>query len=277
MVPAPAEAVHAVVSGRAELPPPDRPAEPEPATAPAGDRLPIFEAARSDWFIAEPAPRTNNRQQRRATADGGTAVRPDLPSQRPAGPTEGARPVHAAPVPTGEAPPPFPPADRPPVREQPPPQPAPAQPAPADDDVPLYQAERARLEEESAHLRQPVTPPAREPGYQRPPVPVAEAPTPPQSAGPPPPAPPRSPGPPPGPAERVTQAGLPRRVPRANLAPGMVAATESAGSPPPPSPAPGGRSPEEVRSMLSSYRTGIERGRSVAGGSDPGERPPNGP
>jgi hypothetical protein len=75
----------------------------------------------------------------------------------------------------------------------------------------------------------------------------------------------------------VTQAGLPRRVPRANLAPGMVAATESPGPPPPPSPAPGGRSPEEVRSMLSSYRTGIERGRSVAGGSDPGERPPNGP
>jgi HAMP domain-containing protein len=280
MVPAPAEAVHAVVSGRGELPPPDRSAEPAPAPAepaPTGDRLPIFEAARSDWFVAEPAPRTNNRQQWRATADGGTAVRPDLSPPRSAGPTEGVRPVHAAPVPTSEAPPPFPPADRPPVGEQPPPQPAPAQPAPAGDDVPLYQAERARLEEESAHLRQPVTPPAREPRYQPPPVPVAEAPTPPQSAGPPPPVPPQSPGPPPGPAERVTQAGLPRRVPRANLAPGMVAATESAGPPPPPSPAPGGRSPEEVRSMLSSYRTGIERGRSVAGGSDPGERPPNGP
>jgi HAMP domain-containing protein len=288
MVPAPAEAVHAVVSGRGELPPPDRPAEPEPEPARSSDRLPIFEAARSDWFIAEPAPRTNNRQQRRATADGGTAVRPDLSPPRPDGRTEGARPVHAAPVPTGEAPPPFPPADRPPVREQPP-QPAPAQPAPAGDDVPLYQAERAWLEEESAHLRQPVTPPAREPGYQPPPVPVAEAPTPPpsagppppvppESAGPPPPAPPQSPGPPrPGPAERVTQAGLPRRVPRANLAPGMVAAAESASPPAPPSPAPGGRSPEEVRSMLSSYRTGIERGRSVAGGSDPGERPPNGP
>jgi HAMP domain-containing protein len=269
MFPAPAEAVHAVVSGRGELPPPARPAEPEPGPAPArsGDHLPIFEAARSNWFVAEPAPRTNNRQQRRATADGGTAVRPDLSPPRSAGPTGRARPVHAAPVPTGETPPPFLPADRPPVGEQPPPQPAPAQPAPAGDDVPLYQAERARIEEESAHLRQPVTPPAREPGYQPPPVPVADAPTPPQSAGP----------PPSGPVERVTQAGLPRRVPRANLAPGMVAATESAGPPPPPSPAPGGRSPEEVRSMLSSYRTGIERGRSVAGGSDPSERPPNGP
>ena len=38
-----------------------------------------------------------------------------------------------------------------------------------------------------------------------------------------------------------------------------------------------GRSPDEVRSMLSSYRTGIERGRTVAGGSDPGERPPDAP
>jgi hypothetical protein len=45
-----------------------------------------------------------------------------------------------------------------------------------------------------------------------------------------------------------------------------------------PAPGPGaGRSPDEVRSMLSSYRTGIERGRTVAGGSDPGERPPEAP
>ena len=74
---------------------------------------------------------------------------------------------------------------------------------------------------------------------------------------------------------RLTQAGLPRRVPRANLAPGMVA-TEETGDQPPPGPA-SGRSPDEVRSMLSSYRTGIERGRTVAGGSDPGEQPPDGP
>jgi len=266
IVPARPETVHAAVSGRGELPSPGQPAEPEPAPAPSGDRLPIFEAARSDWFVAEPAPRTNNRQQRRATADGGTAVRPDLPPQRPAGPAEGARRVHATPAPTGEAPPPFPPADRPTVGEQPPPRPAPAQPAPAGDDVPLYQAERARVEEESAHLRRPMVPPADEPGYKPPPVPGAEAPTPPRSAGP----------PAPGAAERVTQAGLPRRVPRANLAPGMVE-TESAGPPPKSSPETGGRSPEEVRSMLSSYRTGIERGRSVAGGSDPDDRPPNGP
>ena len=45
-----------------------------------------------------------------------------------------------------------------------------------------------------------------------------------------------------------------------------------------PAPAPGpaaGRSPDEVRSMLSSYRTGIERGRTVAGGPDTDERPPD--
>jgi hypothetical protein len=54
----------------------------------------------------------------------------------------------------------------------------------------------------------------------------------------------------------------------------------AAGQPAEDAPAPGpasGRSPDEVRSMLSSYRTGIERGRTVAGGSDAGERPPEGP
>jgi hypothetical protein len=38
-----------------------------------------------------------------------------------------------------------------------------------------------------------------------------------------------------------------------------------------------GRTPEEVRSMLSSYRTGLERGRTVAGGADLGERPQDAP
>jgi hypothetical protein len=40
---------------------------------------------------------------------------------------------------------------------------------------------------------------------------------------------------------------------------------------------PAGRSPDQVRSMLSSYRTGIERGRTVAGGPNPGDRPPPAP
>ena len=59
------------------------------------------------------------------------------------------------------------------------------------------------------------------------------------------------------------------------MAPGMAASQQAGGEP-----AAGpmsGRSPDEVRSMLSSYRTGIERGRNVAGGSDPGERPPDAP
>ena len=70
---------------------------------------------------------------------------------------------------------------------------------------------------------------------------------------------------------QTTKAGLPRRVPRANLAPGMVAARTAATAPrptpvssAPPTPSPG-RSPDEVRSMLSSYRSGLERGRMAAG------------
>jgi hypothetical protein len=50
---------------------------------------------------------------------------------------------------------------------------------------------------------------------------------------------------------------------------------EEAGQAPPSQPV--GRTPDEVRSMLSSYRTGIERGRTVAGGADPGKRPPDAP
>ena len=65
---------------------------------------------------------------------------------------------------------------------------------------------------------------------------------------------------------------MPRRVPRANLAPGMVASQEASPDPVPTGSLPG-RSPEEVRSMLSSYRTGIERGRTVAGGSERGDHP----
>jgi HAMP domain-containing protein len=72
---------------------------------------------------------------------------------------------------------------------------------------------------------------------------------------------------------QTTKAGLPRRVPRANLAPGIVAETqresERAESTPPASSF--SRSPDEVRSMLSSYRTGLERGRRMAAGNDPGD------
>jgi signal transduction histidine kinase len=267
-----AEPTMAAAVGRAELPPPERAAEPEPA--PSGDHLPIFEAARSDWFVTDapaPAPLPHRQRQQRGGTDGGPgAPAPppppppaDGPGQRPApapapGATDPRRPFRPRPAPTEEPPPPY---------RQPPP---PDRPEPArahDEEVPLYRAERARMAQEPPAYQPPPPPPAGEPAYRPAPAPTAEAP---------PPAPaPVSSAAEPGP--RLTQAGLPRRVPRANLAPGMVAAEPGAQPPAgPPGPA-GGRSPDEVRSMLSSYRTGIERGRTVAGGSDAGERPPDAP
>jgi hypothetical protein len=133
-----------------------------------------------------------------------------------------------------------------------------------DEEVPLYQAERARLREEPpSYQPAPPSPPAGEPANRPAPAPMTRAASPAQAAAP--------STPEQGP--RLTQAGLPRRVPRANLAPGM-AATQASGDQPGPT---AGRSPDEVRSMLSSYRTGIERGRTVAGGSESGERPPDAP
>jgi HAMP domain-containing protein len=65
--------------------------------------------------------------------------------------------------------------------------------------------------------------------------------------------------------------GLPRRVPRANLAPGILNQREHAmreeeqqGDP-----KRSARSPEEVRSLLANYRAGIERGRRSAGEGHP--------
>jgi HAMP domain-containing protein len=76
---------------------------------------------------------------------------------------------------------------------------------------------------------------------------------------------------PPGePTVQVTKVGLPRRVPKASLAPGLAA---EAAPQPGESGGPGGmRTPEQVRSMLSNYRTGIERGRQS---SSPGDAPPS--
>jgi HAMP domain-containing protein len=81
-------------------------------------------------------------------------------------------------------------------------------------------------------------------------------------------------GPPPAPPPPLTSAGLPRRVPSTNLAPGLLA-MQGEQEPPPVSPDPPTasdvataarvRSPEQVRSMLSSYRSGVERGRTQAG------------
>ena len=248
-----------VVEGRAQLPPPERLAEPAPApSAPSGDHTPIFEAARSDWFVAEPPEPPPHRLHRGPGPDGdGDGIgRGGRPMSRPAGPPP---PPSGPSVPPSEEPAyrpgPVPPTNLPPAPPPVPPaaeEPAPYRPEPAraaDEQPPLYRAERARRREA------PPVPPAGEPPTSQ------------HAAGAPPPA--------PDPAARVTQAGLPRRVPRANLAPGMIS-TQQAEAEPTPGPA-SGRSPDEVRSMLSSYRTGIERGRNVAGGSDPGERPPEAP
>jgi hypothetical protein len=80
----------------------------------------------------------------------------------------------------------------------------------------------------------------------------------------------------------MTSTGLPRRVPRANLAPGIATAQTQTEQRPPyqggsggPSRGGGGgtsgrpsRSPDDIRAMLSSYRSGLERGRRMAAGSD---------
>jgi hypothetical protein len=216
--------VQGSIQGRGELPSPGRPPEPEPG--PTGDPTPIFEAARSDWFVTEPSepgPLPSRQHLRRGPDGDGRPAAPPPPP--PTLPTE--EPVHRP----AQYQPPTPAPTPPPAPEPPPYRPEPAR--AADEPPPLYRAERARRREAP-----PDPPPA--------PAPAA-----------------------PDPAERMTQAGLPRRVPRANLAPEMVA-SQQAGEERSPGAA-AGRSPEEVRSMLSSYRTGIERGRTVAGGPDEGD------
>src|SRR6266511_74009 len=240
-----------------------------------GDRLPIFEQARSDWFDS---------------ASGASY----LPMRR-----------HAPQPSSGEQ---APPVDHGLGRRQPqppaPPTPPPAPPQPA----PTRQAAqaprpRARTEDPSAVPLPPVSPGSPAQGRTGRLSPGAGAGGPP-SFGPGPggpgpggrgadapgpgmgPVPGAGPGPgmgpgQPDPGQRLTRTGLPRRVPRANLAPGIATTP----SPQPqqqqqPVLAPGqarpaprqvsrtARSPEDVRAMLSSYRSGLERGRRMAAGPD---------
>ncbi|WP_066373471.1 nitrate- and nitrite sensing domain-containing protein [Herbidospora mongoliensis] len=58
----------------------------------------------------------------------------------------------------------------------------------------------------------------------------------------------------------VTQSGLPKRTPRANLVPGSVGAQGGPGTPPQEAPRPQ-VSPEAVRDRLSSFQQGVRRGR----------------
>ncbi len=190
----------------------------------SGDHLPIFEAARSDWF------------------DGGDvhdSHRVHLPLRRHG--AERSRTTPEQPWWSAGAGPEPPPASGADSLQQPPPASAadPLQHPPPTSPAPPAAARPPRAEQPSTTASSPA----------------------------------------PAPATPLTPAGLPRRVPRANLAPGMVA-MQAEQEPPPVSPDPppaptspdiptAARSPEQVRSMLSSYRSGVERGRTRAGGSDP--------
>ena len=203
-----------------------------------GVHLPIFEAARSDWF------------------DEGDIHRDHLPLRR-----HGAERPHTAPEETewADGVGPEPPAD-------------PLQPTAASTGEPLQHPPAASPADPLQHPPPPTSPapPAgarhmrpEQPSWPPPPTAArhlrADQPSTPASS------------PPPTPATPLTPAGLPRRVPRANLAPGMLDEQEPPPVSPDPSPDPDlargarGRSPEQVRSMLSSYRSGVERGRTQAG------------
>jgi HAMP domain-containing protein len=262
-----------------------------------GDRLPIFEQARSDWF----------------DIPGGSGY---LPMRRQAPPPSGGEQGPPADQGIGRQQPQAPPPPQQPAQAQPLPQ----RPPPASS---RNAAQPARAEDPSAVPLPPYGVGSLGQVRTRP---ASQGP-PPQGAGPggrggPGGAPPLGPGPGPGgrgpaapgpgmgpmsgpgsrpgggpapsqpdSAQRLTRTGLPRRVPRANLAPGFAA------TPPPQQPAAGAgpgqgrplprqastaRSPEDVRSMLSSYRSGLERGRRMAAGPDtlrhqPGDDEVDGP
>jgi signal transduction histidine kinase len=222
-----------MVAAQAELPPPperlERRRAPEPV-AQAQDHLPIFEAARSDWFVEEP-----NMQHERPAA-------PPPPVRR----TASLRPPAAAPEPR-----------EPSVQASAFDDPAfhdPAFDGPALDDptAPLRPSglQRSHAEADAGPPRWPAEESQPRAGEESPPRPDALGTE----------------------AVRITVAGLPRRIPRANLAPGISAATQEESSD-----AKGGRSPDEVRSILSSYRSGLERGRLAAGDLDPSEHPDEAP
>jgi hypothetical protein len=187
----------------------------------SGDHLPIFEAARSDWFDEEDIHRDHLPLRRHGAEQPSTA-----PEEGSWDGGTGPPPPPASAADTLQQPPPANAAD--PLRHPPPTAPAP----------PPAGARHLRAEQPSTLASSP----------------------------------------PPMPATPLTSAGLPRRVPRANLAPGMLD-VQAEPEPPPVSPDPltapdiptaaPARSPEEVRSMLSSYRSGVERGRTRAGGPDP--------
>jgi hypothetical protein len=211
-----------------ELPAPPLP----PVDRSQFDSLPIFEAARSDWFRDGPdgshlplrrhatqlgsggaEEQVVQRGQEPPAVDGRPGAWPEAP--RPARPPR----TDEHPAPAVNGPPPNGPTITPPAS-------GPTS-APASDPV----------------TNGPTTVPASGPanGPMMPGGTAADA----------------------GRDVHVTKAGLPRRIPQANLTPEMLSSPEPA-EPPPPS---GTRTPTEVRTMLSSYRSGLERGRSAASSS----------
>jgi signal transduction histidine kinase len=62
-------------------------------------------------------------------------------------------------------------------------------------------------------------------------------------------------------AGETTQAGLPKRVPRANLVPGSVGGGDHEGASPPAAPA---RTADDIRSRMSSFQRGVREGRAAA-------------
>jgi hypothetical protein len=68
----------------------------------------------------------------------------------------------------------------------------------------------------------------------------------------------------------VTEAGLPKRIPQANLVPGAVGSAQTAEASP--KPAGSARSPASTRERLASFQRGVAEGRAAASpGGDPGE------
>jgi len=218
--------------------------DPEPVMP---EPLPIFEQARSDWFDA-PGPTA-------PTPYPPLSARFPSPEEHVQPPVSRPREFHASvppPVPDAQ---PFPPArdpmNRDPFsdwRQGPLPDPGAARPF----------GTQGRQEPVGRPWPQPDERGWPEPGQHRRPQPEQR---------------PRG-GPDdfPGEDEPETTADLPRRVPRANLAPGILAQRERAmreeEDDDPRRPA---RSPEEVRSLLANYRDGLERGRRSAGEAIDGE------
>jgi HAMP domain-containing protein len=235
-----------------ELAPPQ--AEPEPVMA---EPLPIFEQARSDWFETGGPPTP--------TPYPPLSARFSTPEEQVEPPADRPRDFHTS------VRPPMPPSQR-----------FPSGPDRLDDEDPFSDWHRGPLPDPPAAVPfrfrdrgeagehawpEPGEPAWSEPGAHAWPQQGTQAwPPPGQHAWPPPQEQPA------GGQEDVaageepeTTAGLPRRVPRANLAPGILAQRERAMRQEQSDPQRAARSPEEVRSLLANYRAGLERGRRSAG------------